>query len=88
MSNTRAWRAKARTSKPNSRQKRNGLFLDAHPTCQGCSAAPSEEAHHSLPNGHPQRFDWDQMMALCKSCHVGVHRPAPAKSLAAAQGSI
>jgi hypothetical protein len=31
MSNPRAWRAKRRTTKPNSRQKRNGLFLDAHP---------------------------------------------------------
>lgn len=28
MSNPRKWRAKQRTTTPNSRQKRNGLFLD------------------------------------------------------------
>jgi hypothetical protein len=51
MSNTRKWRAKDRTTKPNSRQKRNGLFLDEHPDCHACGE-PSEEAHHQLPPGH------------------------------------
>jgi hypothetical protein len=74
MSNTRAWRAKKRTSKPNSRQKRNGLFLDAHPACQACQKRRAREAHHDLPHGHPQRYDWQFMKALCVPCHVTVHQ--------------
>ncbi len=74
MSNTRAWRAKQRTSKPNSRQKRNGLFLDAHPVCQGCGKRPAEEAHHTLPPGHPDRYAWQFLQALCVPCHVAVHQ--------------
>lgn len=75
MSNTRAWRAKPRTSKPNSRQKRNGIFLDSHPDCQRCRSSAAEEAHHTLPKGHPDRNDWRFMRALCGTCHVEVHRP-------------
>ncbi|WP_288338467.1 hypothetical protein [uncultured Sphingomonas sp.] len=74
MSNTRPWRAKPRTSKPNSRQKRNGLFLDAHPTCQHCASKPAVEAHHRLRKGHPFRNQWEYMEALCQGCHVHTHR--------------
>jgi hypothetical protein len=73
MSNTRDWRAKRRTETPNSRQKRNGLFLDAHPHCS--CGAPSEEAHHDLPKGNPARYDWRHMQALCRHCHIAVHQP-------------
>lgn len=76
MSNTRAWRSKKRTSKPNSRQKRNGLFLDAHPRCQRCRLHPAQEAHHELPLGHPARYDWRFMKALCVPCHIDVHQHA------------
>ena len=76
MSNPRAWRAKPRTQKPNSRQKRNGLFLDAHPICQDCWCCPSVEAHHDLPHGHPDRYLWRYMRALCIRCHAAVHWPA------------
>lgn len=72
MSNPRLWRTKKRTTKPNSRQKRNGLFLDAHPLCRcGC---PAKEAHHELPHGHPDRYDWRNMQALCRLCHVHAHQ--------------
>ena len=81
MSNTVEWRAKRRTSKPNSRQKRNGLFLDAHPICQRCGKRPSKEAHHDLPKGHPDRHLWRFMRALCIRCHVEVHRPLPPAKL-------
>jgi hypothetical protein len=74
MSNPRLWRAKPRTSKPNARQKRNGLFLDAHPTCQCCCAAPSKEAHHNLPEGNIARYEWKNMRALCEPCHVALHK--------------
>lgn len=73
MSNPRLWRAKPRTDKPNSRQKRNGLFLDAHPTCQRCRKELSAEAHHELPKGNPFRYLWRYMKALCRSCHIAVH---------------
>jgi 5-methylcytosine-specific restriction endonuclease McrA len=74
MSNTVDWRAKARTPVPNSRQKRNGLFLDAHPTCQACGQSQSREAHHDLPKGNPNRYDWQHMKALCQRCHITVHQ--------------
>lgn len=74
MSNPVKWRAKRRTSKPNSRQKRNGFYLDAHPTCRRCRRAPAVEAHHLLPHGHPDRYDWRYMQALCVGCHVEAHR--------------
>lgn len=74
MSNTRAWRAKQRTAKPSSRQKRNGLFLDAHRQCQRCRHRPAQEAHHSLSRGHPDRYAWQFMQALCAPCHIAVHQ--------------
>lgn len=74
MSNTRAWRAKTRTSKPSSRQKRNGLFLDERPICQACTVARSVQAHHDLPRRHPDRYDHRYMRALCEPCHVEVHQ--------------
>lgn len=72
MSNTVAWRAKPRTSKPSSRQKRNGLFLDKHPFCR-CGAR-STEAHHDLPRTHPDRNSEQHMQAFCRQCHVDHHR--------------
>lgn len=81
MSNTRAWRARRRTPTPNSRQKRNGLFLDAHPECQRCQCRPSREAHHDLPKGHPDRYQWQHMQALCIPCHVQVHQSLRLKSV-------
>jgi 5-methylcytosine-specific restriction endonuclease McrA len=72
MSNPRKWRAKQRTTKPNSRQKRNGLFLDAHPTCH--CGRPAREAHHDLPRGNSARYDWPNMQALCRPCHIHVHQ--------------
>jgi hypothetical protein len=74
MSNPRAWRGKGRTTTPNSRQKRNKLFIDAHPDCQRCNQGPAREAHHELPSGHPHRYDWRFMKALCVPCHVTVHQ--------------
>lgn len=76
MSNTRAWRSKPRTAKPNSRQKRNGLFLDANPMCERCWSRPSDEAHHNLPKGHPQRHQVPYMEALCTACHTALHARA------------
>ena len=81
MSNPRAWRGRGRTETPNSRQKRNKLFLDAHPICQGCGIRPSKEAHHDLPHGHPDRTNWRYMRALCTQCHAAVHRPPLSRGL-------
>ena len=75
MSNTVAWRAKPRTSKPNSRQKRNGLFLDGHPVCQQCWNAHAKQAHHVLGHGFAARNHPLAMRALCEPCHVRHHRP-------------
>ena len=74
MSNPVAWRAKPRTSKPNSRQKRNGLFLDAHPVCQSCWSAHAKQAHHVLDQTFKCRNHPLVMRALCEPCHVRHHR--------------
>ena len=74
MSNTVEWRKKMRTTKPNARQKRNGLFLDVRPTCQACHHASAKHAHHELPHGNPQRYEHRFMRALCEPCHVEHHR--------------
>lgn len=74
MSNTVPWRKKVRTTKPNARQKRNGLFLDEQTVCEECHSAPAVHAHHDLPHGHPSRFDHQCMRALCEPCHVEHHR--------------
>jgi hypothetical protein len=75
MSNPRAWRKKRRTATPNSRQKRNGLYLDANPVCHGCWSARSKQAHHALWRGHPDRNLWLAMKAFCEKCHVRHHKP-------------
>lgn len=74
MSNTVKWRKKVRTTKPNARQKRNGLFLDERPGCEVCGTAAAVHAHHDLPHGHPHRFDHQHMRALCEPCHVRHHQ--------------
>lgn len=77
MSNTKMWRVKDRTTKPNARQKRNGLFLDAHPFCSRCHWRLAKEAHHRLPRSNENRYDWRYMEALCRRCHVNEHQQAP-----------
>jgi len=51
-----------------------GLFQDAHPKCQRCNNRRSKEAHHELHKGHPARYDWPFMRALCTPCHIEVHQ--------------
>lgn len=75
MSNTKRWRAKARTAKPSSRQKRNGLFLDTNTHCSCGSFAT--EAHHDLPQEHPDRNEPRNMRAMCRPCHVAFHQRNP-----------
>lgn len=74
MSNPVKWRGRGRTTTPNARQKRNKLFIDAHPKCQRCGQADAQEAHHDKPHGHPDRYDWRFMKALCIPCHVTLHQ--------------
>jgi hypothetical protein len=75
MSNPVKWRGKGRTTTPNSRQKRNKLYLDAHPVCTECRAAPSEHAHHMLDATFPCRTSWLAMRPMCEPCHVRWHKP-------------
>jgi len=46
----------------------------AHAQEQGRGKRPAQEAHHELPHGHSDRFDWRHMKALCLICHVQVHQ--------------
>ena len=57
-------------------RRTSNRYKEAHPLCERCLAkgfwdAPSEETHHikSLRE-HPElAFDWDNLEALCKTCH-------------------
>ena len=74
MINPKKWRGKGRTTTPNSRQKRNKLYLDAHPFCHRCHWRLAKEAHHRLPKKHPLRYEWQHMDALCRRCHIAEHQ--------------
>lgn len=50
-------------------------FLAAHPLCADCHAIglvrAADEVHHrvKLRVDPSRRLDWDNLLALCKSCH-------------------
>ena len=48
-------------------------FLNSHPLCEECRKngryVTATEVHHILPLGHGGTNDYDNLMALCKSCH-------------------
>jgi 5-methylcytosine-specific restriction protein A len=51
-----------------------------HPLCQDCEKrgriTPCTEVHHVVPilEDESRKFDWDNLVALCHSCHVARHR--------------
>lgn len=56
-------------------RKLAAAFLEAFPLCHDCrlqgKVAAAEEVHHKQKIAeHPElRLSWDNLMALCKSCH-------------------
>ena len=48
-------------------------FLTAHPLCEECKKqgryTPAEEVHHITPLSEGGTHDYENLMALCKSCH-------------------
>lgn len=49
--------------------ERSKRFLEAHPTCQKCSIAPSAETHHKIPRRLGGTDDEENLMAVCSKCH-------------------
>lgn len=47
-------------------------FAQEHPYCQICGS-PTQEIHHRIPLSEGGTNDWENLMALCKSCHARVH---------------
>jgi 5-methylcytosine-specific restriction protein A len=49
------------------------VFLTAHPLCELCREqgryTPAEEVHHIKPLSEGGTHDYENLMALCKSCH-------------------
>lgn len=49
------------------------MYLTAHPLCEMCRAngryVAAEEVHHKQPLADGGTHDFDNLMALCKSCH-------------------
>lgn len=54
-------------------QKIRDQFIAAHPVCQKCTEqnqlTPAEEVHHIIPLSQGGTHDWDNLVALCTSCH-------------------
>lgn len=48
-------------------------FVSENPLCEECAKegrlTPAEEVHHIIPMSHGGTHDWNNLMALCKSCH-------------------
>lgn len=43
-------------------------FLRHNPVCEDCGA-PATEPHHRIPRSKGGTDHWDNLMALCKTCH-------------------
>lgn len=52
-------------------------YAASHPLCEECLKngiyVPTEEIHHKLPLSQGGNHDRDNLIALCKSCHAGIH---------------
>jgi 5-methylcytosine-specific restriction protein A len=48
-------------------------YIQQHPLCELCEQQgrlrPAEEVHHKLPLSDGGTHDWENLQALCKSCH-------------------
>lgn len=49
-------------------RRMRAAFLAANPWCGECGA-PSTEADHKTPRSQGGSDDWDNLQAMCKSCH-------------------
>lgn len=48
------------------------MYRQQYPVCEICNAAPSEDCDHIIPfdgPNDPLRTDWNNLQALCRSCH-------------------
>ena len=53
-----AWRGKSK------------VYLRKHPTCEECGQAKSMATDHIKPRALGGSDDWENMRALCSSCHA------------------
>jgi 5-methylcytosine-specific restriction protein A len=58
-------------------KKVRAVFLAAHPLCEVCEAerrlTPATLVHHRVKLTDGGANDWDNLMALCDSCHSRLH---------------
>ena len=52
-------------------------YVKEHPVCEMCKKrginTQTQEVHHIIPLAEGGSSDWDNLMALCKSCHSRLH---------------
>jgi 5-methylcytosine-specific restriction protein A len=56
------------------------MYRQQHPVCEICHAAPSEDCDHIVPFrgvNDPLRTDWNNLQAVCRSCHNRKTRARP-----------
>jgi len=49
-------------------RRNRARFLKYHPVCE-CCGKPATEPHHRIPRRRGGRDTWDNLEALCHSCH-------------------
>lgn len=81
----RAMRDYNRYGRPESHRRRYGnhwkrirdAFLREHPFCEMCRrdgrATAADTVHHIVPLSEGGSNEWDNLMALCHSCHSRLH---------------
>lgn len=59
-------------------KKLREVYISEHPLCEECfkngKYTPTEEVHHILPLSKGGKNDINNLMALCQSCHVKIHK--------------
>jgi 5-methylcytosine-specific restriction protein A len=57
-------------------RKIRNRYVAAHPLCEMCKRegrlTPAQEVHHVSPLSEKGTHDESNLMALCKSCHLGI----------------
>lgn len=58
-------------------KKIRDIYIKAHPLCEMClsegKAVEAEQVHHKLPISEGGTNDYENLMALCSSCHSRLH---------------
>jgi 5-methylcytosine-specific restriction protein A len=58
-------------------RKIRARYIAAHPLCELCKSegwlTPAEQVHHKVKVADGGSNDWENLQALCQSCHSRIH---------------